>query len=198
MIQSFFKRAAAGRPVYLTDVREAFQACGAQPLHLHVTLYDGTVRVFPLALPRAVGEAEAEFLAGYVHAQLYNILSALGAAGVDVYLDRSDPALKRLGEGLEEVFQVHAAKEDRTGFGRCLNVNERVLSALSGGGEKFTIRIFDVENEPVVSESPALTGSAPVFSRLPERLRGRMVLGMDVGGTDVKLAVSADGQLVLR
>ncbi len=197
MIQSFFKQAAAGRPVYLTDVREAFQACGARPFHLHVTLYDGTVRVFPLALPRAVGEDEAEFLAGYVHAQLYNILSALGAAGVDVYLDWSDPALKRLGEGLEEVFQVHAAKEDRTGFGRCLNVNERVLAALSGGGEKFTIRIFGIEDEPVVSEAPALTGSAPIFSRLPQRLRGRMVLGMDVGGTDVKLAVSADGQLVL-
>lgn len=25
MIQSFFKQAAAGRPVYLTDVREAFR-----------------------------------------------------------------------------------------------------------------------------------------------------------------------------
>ena len=34
-----------------------------------------------------------------------------------------------------------------------------------------------------------------MFAALPERVAGRMLMGMDVGGTDVKLAASVDGTL---
>ena len=90
MVNTFLRKAAVGESVYITDVREAFQARGTRPFHIHVTLYDRAVRVFPLTLPETSGEAEAGFVAEYVHACIYNILSALGALGVDIYLDRRD------------------------------------------------------------------------------------------------------------
>lgn len=197
MIQTFLSRAAAGRPVYITDVREAFQAAGTRPFHIHVTLYDRSVRVFPLTLPQAEGRDQADFVAGYLYAHIYNILSALGAVRMDLYLDRSDAGLWTLAKGLDLTFQTRASKGERTGFGKCLNVNERVLSALFGGEERFAFHMFDLKEEPDVSEPPPVPAGRPIFSRLPGRTRGRLLLGMDVGGTDVKLAVSAGGRLAL-
>ena len=51
MLHTFLEQAAAGRPVYLSDVRAAFQVCGTRPVHILAALYDGYTRVFPLALP---------------------------------------------------------------------------------------------------------------------------------------------------
>ena len=195
MLSTFLKKAAAGEPVYITDVREAFQARGTRPFHVHVTRYDRTVRVFPLALPAASGEAETGFAAEYIHACIYNILSALGALRVDIYLDRQDAALLELAENLDCVFQTDCPKNRRSGYGKCLNVNERVLSALFQGQERFAFRIFDLENEPVVSETLGLPPNQSIFAQLPGRTAGKKLLGMDVGGTDVKLVVSVDGKL---
>ena len=167
-----------------------------RPFHLHVTLYDRSVRACPLRLPETAGEEEARFAAEYVYATVYNLLSALGGLRVDVYLDPSDRETVQLAESLEQVFQLALPKRARTGYGTCLNVNERVLSALSGGRERFAFGVHSLEEEPSVQPPGAAEGQ-PVFARLPARTAGRMVLGMDVGGTDVKLAVSVDGRLAL-
>ena len=196
MIKPFLEQAARDESVYLTDVRAAFQAEGTRPFHLHVTLYDRSVRACPLRLPETAGEEEARFAAEYVYATVYNLLSALGGLRVDVYLDPSDRETVQLAESLEQVFQLALPKRARTGYGTCLNVNERVLSALSGGRERFAFGVHSLEEEPSVQPPGAAEGQ-PVFARLPARTAGRMVLGMDVGGTDVKLAVSVDGRLAL-
>lgn len=196
MIQDFLQRAAHDQSVYITDVREAFQTKGTRPFHLHVTLYDRSVRAFALRLPETSGEAEEQFVAEYVHANVYNLLSSLGGVGIRIYLDKSDKSALALAEGLDTVFQLDLPKPARTGYGKCLNVNERVLSALFGGAERFAFSVHDVGEEPAV-EPPRAVAGRPVFAKLPAMTRGRMVLGMDIGGTDVKLAVSVDGQLAL-
>lgn len=196
MIQTFLQQAANGRSVYMTDVREAFQAQGRRPFHLHVTLYDRSVRAFDLLLPETAGSEEEAFVADYVHACVYNLLSSLGGVRVDIYLDRADTAAVALAQGLDGVFQLSLPKAARTGYGKCLNVNERILAALFHGEERFAFAIHDVGEESAVEPPRAAVGQA-VFSRLPAMIRGRMLLGMDVGGTDVKLAVSVDGQLAL-
>lgn len=196
MLKTFLEKAANDQSVYITDVREAFQAEGKRPFHLHVTLYDGSVRAFDLRLPETAGEDEEKFVAEYVCANVYNLLSSLGGVRIDVYLDKSDKAALALAEGLDQVFQLELAKTARTGYGKCLNVNERILEVLFGGEKKFAFAVHDVKDEPAVEPPKAVTGQ-PVFDKLPARTKGRMVLGMDIGGTDVKLAVSVDGQLAL-
>lgn len=86
MQQKFLQQAHADLPVYLTDVYRDFQKTGTRPFHLRLTLYDGTARSFPLQLPPADCTEEAAFLAEYIHAFLYNLLSSLGARAVDLYL----------------------------------------------------------------------------------------------------------------
>ena len=197
MLGQFLKQATADQPVYITDVREAFQTVGTRPFHLHVTLYDHTVRVFPLTLPEAAGEDEERFIASYVHAVIYNVLSALGALQIDLYFHQDDAALKRLTGNLDTVFQTNEAKSRRSGYGKSLNVNERILSILSGGKAVFSFRSHSLEEEPTVSEAEKLVSAQPVFAKLPTMTAGKLILGMDIGGTDIKLTVSFDGKLVL-
>lgn len=196
MLKTFLEDAARGRSVYITDVRDAFQARGTRPFHLRAALYDGSARTFPLLLPGTEGPEEEHFVAEYVHASVYNLLSALGGVRLDVYLDREDRATRALAEGLSQTFQLSLPKTARTGYGRCLNVNERVLAALFHGEKTFSFGIHDVTEEPAAERTSPAAGRS-VFSRLPALTAGRMLLGMDVGGTDVKLAVSANGRLAL-
>ena len=195
MLSTFLKKANEDLPVYLTDVRAAFQRGGRRPFHLAVTLYDGSVRRFPLLLPETGSAEEKEFVASYVHAILYNILSSLGALRVTVYLDPADAELNALAGNLDAVFQTALPKTERTGYGKCLNVNERTLAALSGGRDRFEIQVRSLSEEPADGEEAAPVSGEPVFASLPAMVEGRMILGMDIGGTDIKLASSVGGRL---
>lgn len=195
MLNAFLRQARQDLPVYLTDVRRAFQAEGTQPFSLHVTLYDGSVKRFPLLLPGTRSEEEANFVASYVRATIYNILSSLGAIGIDVYLDPGDTQTSALAAALDDVFQTRLPKAERTGCGKCLNVNERILRFFAAGGSPFGFRALDIAQEPEVppaAPTPAVHG---IFEKLPALTDGRVILGMDVGGTDIKLAVSVYGKL---
>ena len=197
MLSRFLEQAQSDRPVYITDVRKAFQIYGSRPFHIHVTLYDGGVRCFPLMLPETVSPEEAEFVCSYVHAMLYNILSSLGALHIDLYLDPSDRECAEMARSLDAVFQTDLPKARRTGFGKCLNVSERTVLALTQGRERFSFCLCDIAGEPQVSAPEKIECSEPVFSMLPAMTRGKLLLGIDIGGTDIKLAVSVDGRLAL-
>ena len=194
MQQKFLQQAHADLPVYLTDVYRDFQKTGTRPFHLRLTLYDGTARSFPLQLPPADCTEEAAFLAEYIHAFLYNLLSSLGARAVDLYFDPTDQALQALVATLPEVFQLHTPRLQRTGYGKCLNVNDRILTALLPDAEGFSFRTHPLCDEPEAQSLPVCTG-ASVLSRLPARATHAMLLGIDVGGTDIKLCASVNGDL---
>ena len=182
MQQDFLQLAHADLPVYLTDVYRDFQKTGTRPFHLRLTLYDGTARSFPLRLPPAEGAEEAAFLAEYIHAFVYNLLSSLGARTVDLYFDPADQALQALAAALPEVFQLHTPRLQRTGYGKCLNVNDRVLAALLPDEAGFSFRTHPLCEEPEAQPVPTCTG-ASILSRLPARAERAMLLGIDVGGT---------------
>lgn len=195
MLNTFLQRARQDLPVYLTDVRRAFQAEGTQPFSIHVTLYDGSAKRFPLLLPETRSEAEAEFVASYVYAAIYNILSSLGAVKIDIYLDPKDAQASALAAALDEVFQTRLPKTERTGYGKCLNVNERILRVFAAGNGQFGFRVLDIAREPEVPPAAPVHAVRGIFEKLPALTAGRMILGMDVGGTDIKLAASVDGRL---
>ena len=195
-IDTFLQRAKRDEPVYISEVRKAFADEGTRPFHCHVRLYDDSVRRFEMKLPEWANEEEQVFAASYVHATIYNILSALGAKRIDIYPDTSDAALTALAGELDRVFQTQLSKEERSGYGKCLNVNERTLAALFGRETRFAFRINDISAEPVVQEnsSAAATGR-PVFAELPDRVQDKMLMGMDIGGTDIKLVAAVNGKL---
>lgn len=195
MLNTFLAQANQDLPVFIGDVRTAFQKEGGRPFHLHVKLYDGSVRVFPLVIPHASTKEGIDFIASYIHAHIYNILSSLGAVRIDIYFPTADLQLQELTTKLPEVFQVSLPKVQRCGYGKCLNVNERTLAALTESGERFCFRCLDISQEPVVVPAPKKEQTQQIFSRLPALTQNRLILGIDIGGTDIKLAVSVNGEL---
>ena len=100
-IERMIQRAEADEPVYITDVREAFDRYGERALHIHAFLYEGGRERFPLSLPEWENDRQRSFTAEYVRAFLYNLLSTLGALKIEIYLDTEDGELVSLAEGLE-------------------------------------------------------------------------------------------------
>ena len=195
-IENFLRAAKRDETVYISDVRAAFEREGTRPFHCHVRLYDDSVRRFAWRLPACADAEEQAFVASYVHAMLYNILSALGAKRIDIYLDPTDSALLDLARNLDCVFQTNAPKAERSGYGKCLNVNERTLAALCGRDERFALRILNVAEEPQAElRAQASAAAGAVFAGIPARTQGRLLMGMDIGGTDIKIAASVDGKL---
>ena len=192
----FIEAARLDRPVYICDVRDAFRREGTRPFHFHVTLYDDSVRRFALKAPHCRSEDESAFVASFLNAMLYNALSSLGAKRIDIYIDLKDALLADWAGNLDKTFQVDAPLGGRSGYGKCLNVNQRTLAALCGPEARFAFRLFDIADEPVISEARPACGGAPVFAALPERAKHGMFMGMDIGGTDVKVVATLDGNLV--
>ncbi|MBQ6373011.1 MAG: hypothetical protein IJJ45_00845 [Clostridia bacterium] len=194
VIRSFLEEAHADRPVYISRVRDAFQQAGSRPFHIHMHLYDGSVRRFALLLPAEEDAASRAFIEEYLTATLYNALSALGAQAAHIYVDPADRTLSEFAARLNAIFQSDAPLAARAGWGKCLNVNQRVLASLLGPDVRFRFDVRDIACEPPVPLSPR-AGGAPVFADAPAiAARGRY-MGMDIGGTDIKLAASLDGHL---
>ena len=195
MLQQFIRAARADRCVYISDVRDAFQSGGTRPFHYHVTLYDGSVRRFALRAPRCETPEESAFVEGYLNAMLYNTLSALGAKAIAVYVDMGDAPMAAYVRRLDDIFQVRLPIAKRSGYGKCLNVNQRTLVSLCGPQARFAFALKDIAEEPAVPAPAAAHAGAPVFAALPERAKRGMRMGMDIGGTDVKLVAALDGRL---
>lgn len=194
-LHTFIEQARADRPVYISAVRDAFDREGTRPFHMHVRLYDDQVRRFALKVPACQDAAEAAFVTDYLNASLYNVLSSLGARRIDLYIDSQDPGMADYVAALPETFQVDRSLRERSGYGKCLNVNQRTLRSLCGPRAHFGFYAHDLSEEPPVDAEAAKPLGGAVFAQLPRRAERGLLMGMDIGGTDVKLAVSCDGSL---
>ena len=194
MISKWLEQAKRGQTVWLPDVREGCARMeDAVPVTMQLTLCDGSKRDFSLPLPRWQNEQEQQFVKQYVTACVYNTLSACSGREMAFYLDaRESEAAALLGQ-LDEVFQVR--RTARSGYGKVINIADRLCRAFGGGRFAFSVR-------PQEDYSPA-PDAAPVQGQLTERLRqaaarcgSGVCCGIDIGGTDIKAAVAADGRLV--
>ena len=194
-VRQFLETAKADDPVYISDVRDAFQRDGVRSFRLYATLYDGSTRRFSLKLPACSDPEETAFVEEYLNATIYNILSALGAREIGVSFDSNDAFLTSYAAKLDEIFQVNVSIASRTGYGKCLNVNQRVLASLCGSDVHFRFTIVPADSvDTCISDAPE-TGETSVFAALPVRAEHGRFMGMDIGGTDIKLTASLDGHL---
>ena len=139
MLSQWLQQARNGRSVWLSDVR---QDCEALPEHVAVTmqltLTDGTRRDFSLPIPRWEGAEQRQFVKQYVTACVFNTLSALSGRELAFYLDlRETEAAALLGE-LDNIFQVQETA--RSGYGKVVNIANRLCRAFGGGTFSFAVR----------------------------------------------------------
>lgn len=183
-------------PVYITEVRYDFLSSIGEDIVIDLTKFDGQINRVNLRLPMAdIQTAEHNtFVRDYLLAEIYNILSSLGGLHLTIYTTTHDENLLAMLKELPGVFGIGITRKLRTGYGRCINVIERILDS-QGIKENFEIKLIH-NDAPAISYTPGKEGNAPtIFLRAFTGMEEKILCGIDVGGTDIKLAVSSKGKL---
>ena len=194
MLSQWLEQARAGRPVWLPDMRAR---CAALPdridVTMQLTLCDGTKRDFPLPLPRWNSDDQRQFVLQYITACVWNTLSALSGRELSFYLDPCETEAAAQLQKLDTVFQVR--QPHRREYGKVVNIADRLCRAFGCGPFAFTLRDKRdyVPAPPFVPPQGALTQQLRAAAR---RCGHGVCCGIDIGGTDIKAAVSMDGRLV--
>ncbi|MDO5444443.1 MAG: hypothetical protein Q4F31_02355 [Eubacteriales bacterium] len=178
IIEKWITAAKNNEPVWIGDVRESFSEMpDCLPLSMIIILLDGTERVLDCAVPDWHSDEEKMFLAEYLCSFMYNALSALGGKKYELHYDRSNEKLRSLAEEAEQKL-----RSPDKGFSRIIRETERIarLTPESGTCDKH--------------EKSADSVSAHLRSAAEKALSGTRI-GIDVGGTDIKFAVSVNGHL---
>lgn len=204
MIDLLLAKARSDEPVFISEVASAFsQLPGKSRLTLLLEKIDGSTKVFELDLP---GESDlpvdqAKFVKEYILARVYNILSSLGGRSLTLDFDENLVWLSGLISELDTQFGIHLPRKERTGYGKCINVLDRMLEHLEVPGQKaapFRFLKAHAKNDlPLTSAHPGKEDRDALsrFIEAASDLDGKALLGIDVGGTDIKVAASVDGEI---
>ena len=225
-LQQMIADAEAGRPVYISRVHERFAELPegrSDRMILLIRLLDSDgEKAWELKLPkldRCSGQ-EKKFVREYVHAEIYNILSGMGARSMTVFVDPAAGELVDLAKNLNAAFCVDEPRDLRSGYGRSINVLDRMMTAVHPGEPLFRFDLRPLPLLPAVTAPPAAwaaTAPAPqalpttlpdaaeprrsgdslsAFRRCTVGLEGKAFCGMDIGGTDIKAVLVDDGKVV--
>lgn len=193
MISEWLEKAENGESVWLCDVkRESKTSPGCEKLIVSVTSANGDRRDAEIFVQRWDNPTERRFAEEYLCACVFNMLSARGGREVIIYADTDNRELSDLLSGLRNAFQLDSSS--RSGLGKCISVSERMCRAL--GGERL---VYGVKPIGLFTPQPCSyeekKGLTEMLRRTVKEAEGLSLCGIDVGGTDIKLAVSKGGRL---
>ncbi len=214
----FISDAQNGKAVYINDIRECFAKLEnekARYFVLALVTAEGHKRRFDYTIPTfsvpknldinensKISEAErdAVFIRDYCMAELYNIISCLGARSMQFYTTEKNAEVLYIYNCFIEKFGIFAERSNRTGYGRAVNVAERILDALDARTDsKITVALFNHMNiPPDFMHFSKQKEHGFVGKKLKEAVQKSdkgILIGIDVGGTDIKLALSVNGKL---
>jgi predicted NBD/HSP70 family sugar kinase len=206
MLDTFLSQAQQDNPVYITDVRQAFALLPESESHdIHCRLdflEPNEHRWFsfriPSLIPMETSNEKLEFVQEYLFAEIYNILSALGGRRMDIYMERNSKSLTDLLHRIPHVFGEGSTRSERRRYGRALNVIDRMLGAILPERSDFSFNIHTDEAVPNdrTDRIKRHTPEHSLFTRVTHNLEGKLLIGMDIGGTDIK-AVMVKGQTIV-
>ena len=203
--KDLIKDADSGNSVYINRVRKCFTGMDNKQtvnISLLLTALEGeNLSRFDLVIPDPKSAEPILFglCRRYLYAEVYNILSSLGGRMLEIFYDKTNTGLDALCTSLDVAFGISLSRKDRPGYGRCVNVIDRMLAALSSDNERFSFVYSDISTLGNPSPEASASGSESglvIFRRAAEGLEGKLLCGIDVGGTDIKLAVVYDGRVV--
>ncbi len=186
----FLKSAQAGQPVYISDVRNAYNALesGRDILLVLDMFEEGEYRHFPIKLPENIDKVAEE----YLFACIYNIISTLGGRKMTLYFDTQDQTLASLINRVDALFGINDSRKDRKGYARAVNVTDRMLQSLNC--PNFVFSFTDISKKPACFKESKNAKHESTYQKVVNSLSGANC-GIDIGGTDIKLAVSIDNDI---
>lgn len=205
LVKGLVDAATAGQPIYISDVRARFELLAADEafeLVARLRTFDGSDAAFRFRLPllAGLGSGERAFVTEYVLSSLYNVISTLGGRGL--VFESGHPDAAQLVDEFRRAFGIDEPRLGRPGYGRAVNVSERLDEAVSPADAESRGRFTVTVAPPGEGAEPTAPRTAESAGRIADlctlairHLEGTAVCGMDVGGTDIKLALAVDGHL---
>ena len=196
MLSDLIRAAAQGEAQWVPDLRAAFASDpDTAKLILRLRLIHGEVRDYPLFLPHWSTSEEQRFVAEFLYANIYNLLSVCSGRELCLYFDPEDKALMSLVQTLEDVFQIH--RSNRRGYGKVINIADRLCAA--EGYAPFRFSVAALQDYGPARQKPNEATDASLAVRLQHlccAAESLVLCGIDIGGTDIKLCLSVNGRLI--
>jgi len=197
MINDFIKRAENGKSIYICEVRDAFASSG-KSIECVVETTAGEVIARSIPLPCFIGapvkdRAGKEFVCEYFHSNIYNLISTYGGKHMTLYTAECDGDIKELCDNLNDVFQVKLSRDDRSGYGKSLNVTDRVNAAM--GYPPFRFIIEHGKHNTDITGRKTQTDSITLFQKTVCFASAAVLIGLDIGGTDIKAVGTVNGRI---
>ena len=197
MIKNFIKRAKNGESLYMCEVRDAFASLNSAEVVCSIETASGengqwTIPIPPFDALRS--KEEKEFVRFYFHSNIYNIISTYGGKHMILNIDESDEFSLKLCAELEDVFQVDSPRIDRSGFGKSLNVTDRINAAT--GFPPFRFITSSGADGSVNQRIKKQADSVSLMRNAVESTSSATLIGLDIGGTDIKAVGSIDSRIV--
>ena len=195
LLREYLCAAERGQSVWIGELREAFFSdSGSRRAVLRLTGCDGTVRDTELWFPRWQDDAERSFVQEYLSAFVFNLLSCFGGRELRFYLQEDKNELASLIDELNEIFALR--DPHRSGYGKVISIANRLNRAFGAGWFRFAIDDLSNYRSIQTEEIPCGRELGESLRDLTARANTRFCCGIDVGGTDIKAAVSRDGKLL--
>lgn len=195
MLKELLKKARAAQPLWLSGVRAAFEeAADGTPLVLRLRSFDGKTREFKLRLPRWDNADERDLVRDYLCATVYNAMSVCGGYELCFLIDPDEKAAVDLLNELPLLFQI--SQSQRHGLGKVVSIANRMGHAFGEKGFSFTIADIKDYKASVAAHVNTRTSLADTLRSVCTQAQSANCVGVDVGGTDIKLAASVRGRLV--
>ncbi|MBT4290129.1 MAG: hypothetical protein HOD92_22625 [Deltaproteobacteria bacterium] len=207
VVTALLTKAKLGNPVFITDVRQSFErlkSANRQKLFFILDLPGkDTKRLFKIYIPTVtyLNNEQLEFVRSYIQAEIYNILSTLGGLNMVIYLDTTKKDLIQFVKSLNNAFELEKPRSARLGYGRAVNVIERIRSSLEPENypktrDKFTFNIEDISLLPELTEPKNdRQNTIGGFENAAKNLTGKVICGVDIGGTNNKVVLVNNGTI---
>jgi len=197
MIKNFIERAKRGESLYMCEVRGVFASENPVGVGCCIETASGESRQWRIPLPLCgsyESMEEKEFVRNYFYANIYNIISTYGGKHMVLNSDGCDEFAVALCAGLNDIFQVKTPRIDRSGFGKCLNVTDRINAAMGFAPFYF---IISHNTEGMCNKiTKKQTDSISSLRKAVKSASSAALLGLDIGGTDIKAVCVSDGRII--
>lgn len=183
MIERCFDKADRGESIWLPALRREFDGDPhSEKLIIRLVGAHYGMRDYSLSLPHAQNKKDETFLLRFLAANVYNLLSAFSASEVCFYCNEETETLSR---------RIPPLFEHSGGFGKVCSIARRIYGS-------FSFRFLPMD-EYRAGNAPCTSSGSVLAESLRRRIEAsgkRACVGIDVGGSDIKLAVSCKGKLL--
>ena len=175
----------------MSELRKEFDLFSSEALILRPVLFDCSVRDLELRVPQPGNDREEAFLLDYIVRNMFNALSVLGGQSMSIYYDKKCEWLSALVSAAVDTLKTHPS------YSRVIRINSNMASALGFG--RFYFSLYDLRAHEL-AETPDIEP----YEYLPQKLikssekacKG-LYLGLDLGGSDIKLIRAEDGHITM-